>query len=291
MTAARQAGVWVAVAWVLAGCGRVAAADAAAGSTLEIDRAGVDATTDPLDTASPMDGLAHGEAVRGELPVAQSDAATLCAASADIADSWTPDAVATADTAPQCPLAAPPDATAADLGAPPAPCPSPEPPPWWPTGTAPAPTLPVLMGRHVAGLGWQALQDGQWTPLQQGGQGGGLFHLALAPKVLVNGTTAPVLDTQVQLLALQGCAVVASADKPKFAFVQATDPEDWYVPDPTKALVAVFAQSGEAGKHKACAAWLQLVARVRVSGSGAWGESQVLLRAYDDTAAPVGPKP
>ncbi len=285
------------IAWLVAwcaclGCARAAApnpgADAARAQT-----APADAALDFLDT--PPDSALAPETAATDLfdgGTALADAATAEAAGDDAVVSDLTDVTAAVDATALCPLAAPPDAVAADLGTPPgAPCSAIEGPPWWPAGAEPPPTLPVKLGHHVPGAGWQAYESGGWAPLQQGGQGGGLFHLAVAPKVLLQGTSLPVTDLAVQVLVLQGCALVASADKAKFAFVQATDPEDWYVPDPSKALVAVFVQPGEQSKHNACAGWLHVIARARILPGGVWGQSQVMLRAYNDTAAPSGPKP
>jgi len=291
VTAADRCVAALAALVLTVGC---AAPAADAGADLSADSAR-DAEAAHSGPTAPADAQALGRALDGpDSHVGTPEVAPACAhvgAPDEAPSAEATDAGLLPDAPASCPIGPPLDAGAADLGAPPAPCAKLDPPPWWPPGAAPAPTLAVQLGRHLAGQGWKPYSDGQWAPLQQGGQGGGLFHLAVAPKVLLKGTATPVAELQVQVLAYQACAVVASTEKAKFAFVQATDPDDWYVPDSTKALVAVFAQAGEPGKAKACAAWLHVVARVRALPAGPWGQAQATLRAYDDTAAPVGPKP
>ena len=198
---------------------------------------------------------------------------------------------------PPCWVGGPPPVAATTVGGPPpAPCSQVEPPQWFDGGPVPPPTLTVKLGRYDAKHNWLAYTDGDWAPLQQGGQGGGLFHLALAPKVLLPAPAGPTVKLQLLAFALQGCTSVATHQKPVFPFVEAPDAGPWYMPDPSKALVAVFVASGPQAKAKVCGQWLHVWVRLRIAdGANAagtnWGENHVVLRMYDDTALPSGPAP
>lgn len=237
------------------------------------------ATAVAANNAGDSDAAA---AVADAALTAAKDAATAdLPADVSAADAVDPCLTATPVT---CFVGAPPSATecVAALAEPADNCPELATPAWFDGQPVPKPTLPVQIGRYDAAGAWQAVQDGDWMPLQTANQGA--FHFGLWPRVLLAGPPLDKIKLQVEAFAAYQCNAVADkTTAQKFFYPQGTG---LYGAPANAALLTVFGVT-YAKKKEYCGLWYRLVFRARVPGTSQWGEAAIYVRSYDGTSKPV----
>lgn len=239
----------------------------------------------PGDTTGLVDASAPGDGSGGADAGAEVDAAK---ADATDADSSAP---AKGPTTGICFAALPSAATF--TGALPMPatalsCPGLDAPDWFAEAPVPAPTLQLDIGYRDATGQWLPYKNGDWVPLGTLQQGG--FHLDLVPQVELAGVTAVKQQVQAEAFAHSDCQVTASLQLSKAWLVQAPEPEFAYTTDPNAKTLLVFGDSASQ-IGKSCGIWLQVVWRVRLSGTDSWGQVVRTLRTYDASGLAQGVSP
>jgi hypothetical protein len=146
----------------------------------------------------------------------------------------------------------------------------------------PAPSLNVEIGYAADDTGlFVPYEPNGWAALSHGTQNG--FHLWTAFRVPLPDVGVAKKALQVTASALIGCDEVAKALAPQvFALQDATLPDGYTNATAAQpGLQTVFTGQNSAQSCTFCGKWVRLRVAVRDPESGAWGQSEAVLRMYD----------
>ncbi|MCB9739460.1 MAG: hypothetical protein H6747_09350 [Deltaproteobacteria bacterium] len=148
--------------------------------------------------------------------------------------------------------------------------------------TPPAPSLQPIVGYQRYGeQAFVTYVDGGWAGLWKGPQG--QFHIFLGVRVALPGQSGDKVKLQLEAQAFEGEALVAAGQAPTvWASREAAGSDVFRTTSPTTPGVWVVYPQPSSKSLDFCNHWVELVARVRVLGQPAWGQTSLLLRTYGD---------
>lgn len=148
--------------------------------------------------------------------------------------------------------------------------------------TPPAPSLQPIVGYQRYGeQAFVTYVDGGWAGLWKGPQG--QFHIFLGVRVALPGQSGDKVKLQLEAQAFEGETLVAAGQAPTvWATREAAGSDVFRTTSPTTPGVWVVYPQPSSKSLDFCNHWVELVARVRVLGQPAWGQTSLLLRTYGD---------